>query len=52
MLQTRETKVNKVENEAAVVKQEWVRPELKQIVAGAAESSDGANPDGSGQQAS
>ena len=44
--------MNKVENDAAVVKQEWVRPELKQIVAGAAESSDGLTADGSGQQAS
>ena len=44
------TKIEK--NETAAVKQEWVRPELKQLVAGAAESSDGATPDGSGQQVS
>lgn len=44
--------MNKVEIETAAVKQEWVRPELKQIVAGAAESSDGLTQDGSGQQAS
>lgn len=30
------------------VKQEWVRPELKQLVAGAAESQRGARPDGGG----
>jgi hypothetical protein len=36
--------VNNVENQ----KQEWVRPELKQLVAGAAESQAGANPDGGG----
>lgn len=29
-------------------KLEWVRPELKQLVAGAAESSDGATADGGG----
>jgi hypothetical protein len=36
--------VNNVENQ----KQEWVRPELKQLVAGAAESQAGANTDGGG----
>lgn len=34
------------------VKREWVRPELKKIAAGAAESRDGGTPDGSGQQGS
>jgi hypothetical protein len=33
-------------------KQFWVKPELKKLVAGAAESRDAGNPDGSGQQAS
>jgi hypothetical protein len=33
-------------------KQEWVQPELKKLVAGAAESRDASTPDGSGQQAS
>jgi hypothetical protein len=40
------------ENGDNVLKQEWVRPELKQLVAGAAESDDGAVADGSGQQLS
>ena len=33
-------------------KQAWVQPELKKLVAGAAESRDASAPDGSGQQAS
>lgn len=41
--------VKKIESN---VKQEWVRPELKQLIAGAAESRDGTTNDGSGQQAS
>ena len=45
--------MNNVEKiDQVAVKQEWVRPELKQLVAGAAESSDGLTGDGSGQQAS
>lgn len=40
------------ENGSNVAKQEWVRPELKQLVAGAAESDDGPVADGSGQQLS
>ena len=45
--------MNKVEeNGRNVAKQEWVRPELKQLVAGATESDDSGIPDGSGQQAS
>ncbi len=42
--------VEKIKNDD--VKQEWVRPELKQLVAGAAESSGGGNADMSGQQQS
>lgn len=35
---------------AKQVKREWVRPELKKIDAGAAESRDGSTPDGGGGQ--
>lgn len=45
--------MNKIEkHDTEAVKQGWVRPELKRLEAGAAESSDGLTPDGSGQQAS
>lgn len=40
------------ENGSNLAKQEWVRPELKQLVAGAAESDDSGVMDGSGQQTS
>jgi hypothetical protein len=47
--QARETSVNDKKNIGLTAeKQEWVRPELKQLVAGAAESRDGTRPDGGG----
>lgn len=44
--------MKQIDTSKAAPKLEWVRPELKQIVAGAAESRDGNVNDGSGQQAS
>lgn len=40
--------MNTIQEHDGVAKQEWVRPELKQLVAGAAESQSGTTPDGGG----
>jgi hypothetical protein len=44
--------VDKENNVAAEVKQEWVRPELRRIEAGSAESRFSGRGDGVGQEAS
>ena len=40
--------MNQSKNQAAAPKRNWVRPELRWLEAGAAESQRGATPDGGG----
>lgn len=47
-IEAREMNVNKDQTVSERAKQAWVRPELKQLVAGAAESQAGGTPDGGG----
>ena len=44
--------MKKIENSSRPASQGWVRPEVKRLEAGAAESRDGTLGDGSGQQLS